>query len=215
MKKISLTLILVFAFVLVVTDLTFAGNKVIATPPCSEYCMNCAPNASGAYSQAIKTGGIVYLAGQIAKDPCNNDKIPGTVFSYNDDNEIVGVESYDIVKQTERVMQNLGAVLAAARLDFGDVLSTTVYLKNIDDFAAFNAVYGLYFKCGEYSVTLEDSNGAEIVNFTCADSDPYCGNNCNKKGDALSPPSRATVGGTDIPGYAIGARLEVSMIAGK
>ncbi len=88
-----------------------------------------APQAIGPYSQAIKAAGLVFCSGQIALDPAT-----GT---------IVGS---DVAQQTERVLQNLAAVLAAAGSGLDRVVKTTVFLKNVGDFAAMNEVYGRHFK---------------------------------------------------------------------
>ena len=87
-----------------------------------------APAAIGPYSQAIKASGLVFTAGQIPLDPETKALVPG-----------------GITEQTERVMQNLAAILAAAGSSFDRVVKTTCYLANFDDFAAFNAVYGRWF----------------------------------------------------------------------
>jgi len=86
-----------------------------------------APGAIGHYSQAIVCGNMLYTSGQIALDPAT-----GTM-----------VEN-DISAQTERVMKNLEAVLAAAGTSFDKVVKTTCFLADIADFASFNAVYGKY-----------------------------------------------------------------------
>jgi 2-iminobutanoate/2-iminopropanoate deaminase len=96
------------------------GKEVIAT--------TAAPAAIGPYSQAIKAGGFLFTAGQIPLDPATGKLVAG-----------------DVTAQTERVMENLRAVLAAAGTDFARVVKTTCFLANLDDFAAFNAVYGRYF----------------------------------------------------------------------
>lgn len=88
-----------------------------------------APQAIGPYSQAIKAGGFVFLSGQIALDPASGQVIDG-----------------DVAAQTERVMRNLGAVLEAAGSGVEKVVKTTVYLKNLADFAAMNEVYGRFCK---------------------------------------------------------------------
>lgn len=88
-----------------------------------------APRPIGPYSQAIKSGGFVFCAGQIALDPATGQLVSG-----------------DIVAQTERVLKNLSAVLAAAGTDLDHAVKTTVFLKNISDFASMNEVYGRYFK---------------------------------------------------------------------
>ena len=87
-----------------------------------------APGAIGPYSQAIKLNNLVFTAGQIPLDPATGKLVDG-----------------DIAAQTERVMQNLQAVLEAAGSSLGQVVKTTCFLANLDDFAAFNEVYGRYF----------------------------------------------------------------------
>ena len=87
-----------------------------------------APAAIGPYSQAVQAGSFLFTAGQIALDP-------GTM-------EMVGS---DVTAQTERVLQNLEAVLAAAGCDFSNVVKTTVYLADMADFVAMNEVYAKYF----------------------------------------------------------------------
>lgn len=87
-----------------------------------------APGAIGPYSQAIKTGGMVYCSGQIPIDPVTGEFV-----------------SNDIVEQTEQVLKNLAAVLEAAGTELGNVVKTTVFLADMSDFAAMNEVYGKYF----------------------------------------------------------------------
>jgi 2-iminobutanoate/2-iminopropanoate deaminase len=87
-----------------------------------------APKAIGPYSQAVAHNGLVYLSGQIPLDPATNQLVDG-----------------DITVQTERVLQNLQAVLEASGSSFAKVLKTTVYLKNMADFPKMNEVYGRYF----------------------------------------------------------------------
>jgi 2-iminobutanoate/2-iminopropanoate deaminase len=86
-----------------------------------------APEAIGPYSQAIKAGGFLFTAGQIALDPANGAIVEGGV-----------------VEQTERVMKNLSAVLAEAGADWTSVVKTTVFLTDLGDFPVFNDVYGRY-----------------------------------------------------------------------
>ena len=86
-----------------------------------------APAAIGPYSQAMVSGGFVFTSGQIPADPTTG--------------AIVGA---DITEQAEQAMQNLGAVLAAAGSGFERVVKATCFLATMDDFAAFNAVYGKY-----------------------------------------------------------------------
>ena len=87
-----------------------------------------APKAIGPYSQAIKTGGMVYCSGQIPIDPVTG------VFVSN-----------DITEQTEQVLKNLTAVLEAAGSSLANVVKTTVFLADMSDFAAMNEVYAGYF----------------------------------------------------------------------
>lgn len=88
-----------------------------------------APAAIGPYSQGIIANGMVYTAGQIPLDP-------GTM-------QLVGGD--DVAAQTERVMQNLSAILEAAGASLSTVVKTTVFLKDMDDFGAMNEVYGRHF----------------------------------------------------------------------
>jgi 2-iminobutanoate/2-iminopropanoate deaminase len=87
-----------------------------------------APGAIGPYSQAIKTGGVVYCSGQIPIDPETGEFV-----------------SNDISEQTEQVLKNLSAVLEAAGASLGSVVKTTVFLADMSDFAAMNEVYGRFF----------------------------------------------------------------------
>lgn len=86
-----------------------------------------APAAIGPYSQAIATGEFVYTSGQVALDPATGQIVPG-----------------GIAEQTVQVLENLKAVLTAAGCGLKDVIKTTVFLKNMGDFAAMNEVYGRY-----------------------------------------------------------------------
>jgi 2-iminobutanoate/2-iminopropanoate deaminase len=95
-------------------------REVIAT--------NDGPKAIGPYSQAIKANGLVFLSGQIALDPTTQELISG-----------------DVAAQTDRVLQNLTGILKAAGSSLAQVVKTTVFLKNMSDFAAMNEVYGRYF----------------------------------------------------------------------
>ncbi len=87
-----------------------------------------APAAIGPYSQAIVCGDMVFTSGQIPINPASGN-----------------VEAEGIEAQAEQVMQNLGEVLKAAGSDFTKTVKTTCFLANMDDFAAFNGVYGKYF----------------------------------------------------------------------
>lgn len=86
-----------------------------------------APGAVGPYSQAIASGDLVFCSGQIGLDPATGEIVEG------------GVEA-----QAERVLRNLTAVLDAAGCTFDDVVKTTVFLADIGDFPAVNAVYGRF-----------------------------------------------------------------------
>ena len=89
-----------------------------------------APKAIGPYSQAIEASGArtVWLSGQIPLDPATGELVPG-----------------DVAAQTERVMENLAAVLAAAGAGFHDVVRCTIFLADLADFAKVNEVYGRRF----------------------------------------------------------------------
>jgi len=95
-------------------------KRIVSTPH--------APAAIGPYSQAVEAGGLVFLSGQIPLDPATGQMVTG-----------------DVSAQAERVMLNLEAVLAAAGLGFGHVVRSTIYLTDLGDFAAVNAVYGSRF----------------------------------------------------------------------
>ena len=87
-----------------------------------------APRAIGPYSPAIRAGRLLFLSGQIPLDPATGQMIDG-----------------DVTAQTRRVMENLGAVLRAGGLSFAHVVRTTIFLADMNDFAAVNEVYGSYF----------------------------------------------------------------------
>lgn len=87
-----------------------------------------APAAIGPYSQAIAVNGMLYASGQIPLDPETGNLVEG-----------------DITAQTERVMRNIKAVLEAVGADFTNVVKTTCFLRDMADFAAFNAVCAEYF----------------------------------------------------------------------
>ncbi len=87
-----------------------------------------APAAIGPYSQAIKVGDFVFTSGQIPINPASGN-----------------VDAQGIEEQTEQVMKNLGAVLAAAGTSYEKAVKTTCFLADIADFAAFNEVYARYF----------------------------------------------------------------------
>lgn len=87
-----------------------------------------APAAIGPYSQAIVYNGIAYLSGQIPLDPATGKLVDG------------GIE-----EQTVRVLENLGAVLEACGSNYAMVLKTTIFVKDMNDFAKVNEIYGRYF----------------------------------------------------------------------
>jgi 2-iminobutanoate/2-iminopropanoate deaminase len=98
------------------------SRDVIQTPQ--------APAPVGPYNQAIRASGVmVFCSGQIALDPATG--------------QIVG--EGDVAKETEQVMKNLGAVLTAAGATWADVVKTTVFLADMNDFATVNAIYARYF----------------------------------------------------------------------
>jgi 2-iminobutanoate/2-iminopropanoate deaminase len=95
-------------------------RQAVATPS--------APAAIGPYSQAIRAGSLVFVSGQIPIDPSTGNLIGG-----------------DIAAQTHRVFQNIGEILKAAGASFDQVVRTTVYLADMNDFVAMNEVYAKYF----------------------------------------------------------------------
>ena len=86
------------------------------------------PKAIGPYSQAIRANGFVFISGQVAFDPSTGQLVKG-----------------DVAKQTARVLDNLKAILEAAGSGLEKAVRTTVFLKDMNDFAAMNEVYGRYF----------------------------------------------------------------------
>jgi 2-iminobutanoate/2-iminopropanoate deaminase len=86
-----------------------------------------APQAIGPYSQAVKSAGLLFASGQVALDPATGSVVSG-----------------GIVEQTERVMKNIAAVLEASGTSFDRVIKSTVFLKDMGDFAKMNEIYGRY-----------------------------------------------------------------------
>ena len=86
------------------------------------------PQAIGPYSQAIRANGFIFVSGQVAIDPANQQFIAG-----------------DVAAQTDRAIRNLAGILKAAGSSLEKVVRATVFLKNMNDFAAMNEVYGKYF----------------------------------------------------------------------
>jgi 2-iminobutanoate/2-iminopropanoate deaminase len=87
------------------------------------------PKAIGPYSQAVRANGFVFVSGQIALDPSTQKLVPG-----------------EIMVQTERVLENLKAILSAAGSSLEKVVRTTVFLSDMNEFAAMNEVYARYFR---------------------------------------------------------------------
>ena len=98
------------------------GRQVISTPA--------APNAIGPYSQAIRSGNTVYVSGEIAIDPTTNQVMSNA----------------NIDDQTRRALDNIKAIVTAAGLTMDNVVSTTVYLTDINEFDRMNQVYASYFR---------------------------------------------------------------------
>jgi 2-iminobutanoate/2-iminopropanoate deaminase len=86
------------------------------------------PKPIGPYSQAIKVNGLLFVSGQVSIDPKNNEFAVG-----------------DIQQQTERTLENLKGIVEAAGSKLSHVIKTTVFLKNMSDFAAMNEIYARYF----------------------------------------------------------------------
>ena len=91
-----------------------------------------APAAIGPYAQAVRVGNLIFTAGQGALDPVTGQVVPG-----------------GIKEQTERTIQNLKAILEAGGSSLGQVVKTTVFMKDLGDFSAMNAVYATYFATDE------------------------------------------------------------------
>ena len=87
-----------------------------------------APTAIGPYSPAVRAGQLLFVSGQIPLDPATGQMVAG-----------------DVAAQTRRVLENVGALLDAAGRSFADVVRTTIFLVDMNDFAAVNEVYGQYF----------------------------------------------------------------------
>lgn len=87
-----------------------------------------APQPIGPYSQAVQVGNLVFCSGQVALDAKTGQ-----------------VAAQDVMGQTKKVMENVGAVLKEAGCDFSSVVKTTIFLKNMGDFAHVNEIYGSYF----------------------------------------------------------------------
>ncbi|MCS6920582.1 MAG: RidA family protein [Elioraea sp.] len=105
---------------LLAAPLAAQERRIVSTPN--------APAAIGPYSQAVQTGNILWLAGQIAIDPATNQVRHGT-----------------IEEETRLVLDNLKAVVEAAGMTMANIVSVTVFLKDLDEFPRMNAVYATYF----------------------------------------------------------------------
>jgi 2-iminobutanoate/2-iminopropanoate deaminase len=88
-----------------------------------------APKPIGPYSQAVLIGNTLYVSGNIAINP-----------------ETGNLDTADIKTETNRIMQNIKAILNQANMDFSDIVKTTIFLKDMNDFASVNEVYGSYFQ---------------------------------------------------------------------
>jgi 2-iminobutanoate/2-iminopropanoate deaminase len=95
-------------------------KKIINTPN--------APDPIGPYSQAVRYGDMLYVSGQIAIDPSNGQ-----------------LEMKDIVSETTQVMKNIGAILKEAGYDYSNIIKTSIFLTDMQNFQAVNEVYGKYF----------------------------------------------------------------------
>lgn len=107
-----------------------------------------APKPIGPYSQAVKIGNMLFISGQIAINPQTNKLVLD-----------------NIIHETKQVMQNLQAILEAAGMNFKDVIKTTIFLKNMNNFSQVNETYGSYFT-GEFPAreTVEVSRLPKDVN---------------------------------------------------
>ncbi|MBP6963895.1 MAG: RidA family protein [Armatimonadetes bacterium] len=87
-----------------------------------------APAAIGPYSQGVRAGGFIFISGQIPLDPASGELVEG-----------------DVSQQSDRVMRNIRAILDDSGATMEDIVKTTIFLADMDDFAAVNEVYGRYF----------------------------------------------------------------------
>jgi 2-iminobutanoate/2-iminopropanoate deaminase len=111
-----------------IPDLFAESEKEVELTVRQRVATDAAPRAIGPYSQAIEAGGFVFTSGQIPTDPKTGEFVAG-----------------GISEQTEQVLKNLSEVLKAAGCGLEDVVKTTVFLADMDDFAAMNETYGRYF----------------------------------------------------------------------
>lgn len=110
---------------------------------------NQAPAPIGAYNQAVMYGNMLFVSGQIAIDPKTNELLQGSIKT-----------------ETEQVMENLKAILAEAGMNFENVLKTSIFISDMNDFAEINAVYSRYFeeKTAPARETVEVANLPKFVN---------------------------------------------------
>ncbi len=87
-----------------------------------------APTPIGPYSHAVKAGNTLYVSGQVAKDAQSGEMIQHTIKA-----------------ETQKVMENIGAILREAEMDYSDIVKTTIFCTDLNDFAAINEVYGQFF----------------------------------------------------------------------
>lgn len=116
------SLVLTSAMLLACATPALAEKTLIESPD--------APKAIGPYSQAIKSGNLVFVSGSLPFDPAGK----------------IDYSTLDVATQTRRVIDNIALTLSAAKLTLDDVVSATVYVTDVNDFAAVNAVYVSYFK---------------------------------------------------------------------
>jgi len=116
-------------------------KKIITTPN--------APAPIGPYNQAVLSNGVLYISGQIPLDPASMELVEG-----------------DLEKETVQVMENLKAILEAAGMTFDQVVKSSIFLKNMNNFAQINKVYGSYFNedTAPARETVEVANLPKFVN---------------------------------------------------
>lgn len=108
-----------------------------------------APAPIGPYNQAVLTGNMLYISGQIALNPETNE-----------------LETEELQKETKRVMENLKAILNEAEMDFENVIKTSIFISDMNNFAKINEVYGSYFdaETAPARETVEVANLPKFVN---------------------------------------------------
>ena len=108
-----------------------------------------APAPIGPYNQAVLTGNTLYISGQIALNPVDGNLVTS-----------------DILEETEQVMRNLKAILQAAEMDFEDVVKTSIFISDMNNFSQINSVYSKYFdeKTAPARETVEVANLPKFVN---------------------------------------------------